>query len=81
MITKLAFIRLQDDMITCGSKVGKNLQFIGNISEASTFGTPGRCRTLHISNNGLLHARLHNSYRIITIEWQRFDNKNNKQIQ
>ena len=56
MITKLAFIELQNDIITCGSKVGKNLQFIGNIFEASTLGTPGSCRTLHISSNGLLHA-------------------------
>ena len=46
---------------TWESKVGKNLQILGKILEASTFGDPGKRRELHISRIVFLHANAQRS--------------------
>ena len=63
MINRKIFLSLYDDCNqnvdkdTSLSKVGKNLQIIGKIFDASASGVPGRRLALHMSSIGFLHAR------------------------
>lgn len=52
----------QQTLLTCGSSVGKNLQFIGKTFLASTIGVPGSLPAWHSSRVGLEQARSQSSY-------------------